>query len=74
LVIGFFKGDDMKSKTYLLISAVIFGLVCLGHILRVVFHWPLVIDTYEVPMAISWMGLVITGGLVVWAISMLTKE
>ena len=28
----------MKARTYLLISGVIFGLVCLGHLLRVDVH------------------------------------
>lgn len=64
----------MKARTYLLISGVIFGLVCLGHLLRVVFNWPLVIGALEVPMAISWMGMIITAGLVAWVIAMLTRE
>jgi len=64
----------MKSKTYLLISAVVFGIVCLGHLLRVIFGWPLVIGTYDVPMAVSWMAVFLTAGLVVWVIAMLSKE
>jgi hypothetical protein len=64
----------MKARTYLLISGVIFGLVCLGHLLRVVFNWPLVIGALEVPMAVSWMGMIITAGMVVWVIAMLTRE
>jgi hypothetical protein len=68
------RGTIMKARTYLLISGVIFGLVCLGHLLRVVFNWPLVIGALEVPMAVSWMGMIITAGLVVWVIAMLTRE
>ncbi len=64
----------MKARTYLLISGVIFGLVCLGHLLRVVFGWPLVIGTYQVPMAVSWMGMFIAAGLVVWVVAMLARE
>ena len=64
----------MKTRTYLLISAVIFSIVCLGHLLRIVFGWPLVIGTLDVPMAVSWMGMIITAGLVVWVIAMLTRE
>jgi len=68
------KGNTMKAKTYLLISAVVFGIVCFGHMLRIVFGWPLVIGTYDVPMAVSWMGMVITAGLVVWVIAMFSRE
>jgi len=64
----------MKARTYLLISGVIFGLVCLGHLLRVVFNVPLVVGTYDVPMTISWMGMFVSAGLVVWVIAMLTRE
>ena len=64
----------MKSKTYLLISAVIFGIVCIGHLLRVIFGWPLVIDTYDVPMAVSWMAVFLTAGLVVWVAAMFSRE
>ena len=64
----------MKTKTYLLISGLIFGVVCLGHLLRIVFNWPLVIGALEVPMAVSWMGMIVTAGLVVWVIAMLTRE
>ncbi len=64
----------MKTKTYLLISAVIFSVVCLGHLLRIVFNWPLVIGTLDVPMAVSWMGMIITAGLVVWVVAMLARE
>jgi hypothetical protein len=64
----------MKTKTYLLISGVIFSVVFLGHLLRIVFGWPLIIGTYDVPMAISWMGMFLTAGLVVWVIVMLTRE
>jgi len=68
------KGGAMKTKTYLLISAVIFSFVCLGHLLRIVFDWPLVIGAMEVPMAVSWMGMFITAGLVIWVIAMLARE
>ncbi|MCK9997289.1 MAG: hypothetical protein KAH56_13520 [Candidatus Krumholzibacteria bacterium] len=64
----------MKAKTYLFISGLIFGVVCLGHLLRIVFSWPLVIGALDVPMAVSWMGMIITAGLVVWVIAMLTRE
>jgi hypothetical protein len=64
----------MKARTYLLFSGVIFGLVCLGHLLRVVFNVPLVVGTYDVPMTISWMGMFVSAGLVVWVIAMLTRE
>jgi hypothetical protein len=53
---------------------VVFGLVGLGHLLRILFAWPLVIGTYPVPMAISWAAVVLTAGLVAWVIAMMNQE
>ena len=64
----------MKTRTYLLISAVVFSIVCVGHLLRVIFGWPLVIGTYDVPMAVSWMAAFLTAGLVVWVAAMFSRE
>ena len=64
----------MKTRTYLLISAVIFGVVCLGHLLRVIFGWSFVVGAYDVPMTVSWIAVFITAGLVVWVVAMLGKE
>lgn len=64
----------MKPQTYLFVSGVFFGLVCFGHLLRIVFGWPLAISSYEIPMAISWAAVIVTAGLVGWAIAMLFRE
>jgi len=54
-------------RTYVLITAVIFTLVTLGHLLRLVFAWPVVIAGWAVPMWISWVAAPVAGALSVWA-------
>jgi len=38
-------------------------LVCALHVLRIFLGWPAVIGGWTVPMWLSWIGLVVAGGL-----------
>ena len=53
----------MTEKMFATIAAVIFALVALLHLLRLVMGWSIVIDSWTVPMWVSWMGLVVAGAL-----------
>jgi hypothetical protein len=53
----------MTEKTFATIATVIFALVALMHLLRLVIGWSVIIDTWTVPMWVSWIGLVVAGGL-----------
>ena len=53
----------MTAKTYVGVAACIFALVALLHLLRIVFGWSIVIGSWNVPMWLSWIGLIIAGGL-----------
>ncbi len=53
----------MTEKTFATIAAAIFALVALLHLLRLVMGWSVVIDSWTVPMWVSWVGLVVAGGM-----------
>jgi hypothetical protein len=53
----------MTEKTFVTIATVIFALVAVLHLLRLVIGWSVIIDTWTVPMWVSWLGLVVAGGL-----------
>ena len=57
----------MNPRAYQLISGTVFGVVALGHLLRVVNGWTLVIGSWLVPMWISWLGTLGPAILCVWA-------
>jgi hypothetical protein len=57
----------MTEKTFAAIAAVIFAVVALVHLLRLVMGWSIVIDSWTVPMWLSWVGLVVAGGLAYFA-------
>ncbi len=64
----------MDNKTYLLISGAIFGLVAVGHILRVMFNWSFAMGGWNAPMSASWIALFVAAAMCVWAISLAAKE
>jgi hypothetical protein len=53
----------MNQKTFTIIAGAIFGVVALFHVLRILFGWPAVVGGWTVPMWLSWIGLIVTGGL-----------
>jgi len=58
-------------RAYLQISGTLFGLVAVGHLLRLFRHWPVDFAGYEVPLWVSWIGLLLAGGLSVWAVRLM---
>jgi len=53
----------MTEKTFLKIAAAIFGVVAVVHLVRILAGWPIVIDGWTFPMWVSWIGLIVSGGL-----------
>ena len=57
----------MAHRPYCLVSGMLFIAVAVAHLLRGIFGLSLTVDTYDVPMYLSWLAVVVTGGLAVWA-------
>jgi hypothetical protein len=54
------------AKPYLILSATMFGLVCLAHVARVLNATPVLVDGWSAPMAVSWVGALVTAALSIW--------
>lgn len=57
----------MTTKNYCIISGLLLSLVAIAHLLRVVGNLPVQVDGYEVPMFVSWLGLIVPAILAAWA-------
>ncbi len=57
----------MGYKDYCVLSGVLFALVALAHLLRILYGMSVQVDELEIPMFVSWIGLVVPGTLAVWA-------
>ena len=65
---------NMDQKTFVLLAGVVFAIVALAHLLRIFMGWPIVIDTWTVPMWLSWIALVIAGGLGFFGLSLVSRS
>ncbi len=53
----------MSQKAFSLTAGLIFSLIALGHLLRIVFAWPVHMAGWTVPMWASWPALLVAGFL-----------
>ena len=60
-----------SRQRYLVISATVFAVVAIAHLVRALQQWPIVIGPWNVPVELSWLGAIATGALSLWAILLL---
>jgi len=65
---------EISKKLYLIISGAIFLLVGIFHLLRLIYHWPIVVGTRVVPYALSYVGFPVAIGYAVWAYWLLRRK
>ena len=58
-------------RAYIQISGAVFGIIALAHLLRLFRHWPIDLAGHMVPLWASWLGLLLAGGLSVWALRLM---
>src|SRR5690349_1046217 len=56
-------GSLMHAKTFSLVAGLIFALVALLHLVRIFEEWPVIIADWSVPKSVSWVALIVAGGL-----------
>jgi hypothetical protein len=54
------------SNAYTTVSALIFALVAIGHLVRIIKQWTVLIGSTSIPMSVSWVGLIIAALLAIW--------
>ena len=53
-------------NAYAAVSALIFAVVAIVHLIRIVRGWTVQIGSHSVPMSLSWIGVVIAAVLALW--------
>lgn len=56
----------MNKQIPLIVAGIIFSLVALVHLLRLYYHWEVIVAGQMIPMSLSVGGLVITAILALW--------
>ncbi len=60
----------MKTKAYLVFSALIFAVVALVHLVRFLEGWPAQIGTWMVPVSASLVCVIVAGTLAAWGLTL----
>jgi hypothetical protein len=60
----------MNDKLFHLIAGAIFALVALLQALRIYMGWSVVIGGWSAPMWVSWIAIVVAGGLSYFALTL----
>ena len=50
----------MNRRSDFVMTAIIFSIICLVHVLRIVLGWAATIGGWSVPMWLSWLALIIS--------------
>ena len=53
----------MNCKSYFLVTATIFSVIGLFHLLRIVLGWEAVVGGWSIPMWLSWVAMIVTAVL-----------
>lgn len=53
----------MSRRIYFIVTAIVFALVALLHLLRIAYGWEAVTGGWAVPLWVSWIGLLVAGVL-----------
>ena len=61
------------SKLYFGLTAIIFAVVALGHLLRSLQTWQVQVGPYSVPMWVSWSGFVVASVLAIWGFVLIRR-
>lgn len=63
----------MSAQRYCAISGVLFFLVAIVHLLRIVSNATVIVNGYDVPVYLSWFGVVVAAVLSVWAFRLASR-
>ena len=59
-------------NSYAALSALIFAVVAIAHVLRLINRWSVVIGPYNISMNVSWAALVVSALLAIWGFMQLS--
>ena len=61
------------AKSYIAITAIIFAVVAIGHLVRIMQGWQVQLGDMGVAMSVSWAALVVSAALAVWGAVLLRR-
>jgi hypothetical protein len=64
----------MDAKAFSMVAGVIFAVVALLHLVRILMEWHVTIGDWSVPKSVSWVALIVVGGLALLGLRLGQRE
>lgn len=64
----------MGQKTFPIVAGAVFAIVALLHLLRIFAGWPVLIGSWAAPMWLSWIAVIVAGGLSCFGLSLAARR
>lgn len=58
----------------LVVAGIIFSIVAIMHLIRIVYHWQILIAGYVIPVSVSVIALVVAIVLAIWMFTSAAKD
>ena len=55
-----------SPTTGLRVASTIFGILAIGHVVRLITHAQVMVGTHTIPMGLSWIAIIVSGILCIW--------
>jgi hypothetical protein len=62
-------GENKMSNSYAAVTVLIFAIVAIMHLVRIIQGWSVAIGPHNIPMSVSWAGLVVAALLALWGVA-----
>ncbi len=60
---GEWRDSELNRNTYMMLTATIFLVVAIAHLLRIILGWQVEIGGLSIPFWVSWLGVLVPGAL-----------
>ena len=74
VVVEALEDRAVDQRTFNVVASVIFAVVALLHLLRIYMSWPIVVGSWTAPMLVTWIALVVAGGLSYFGLSLASRS
>jgi hypothetical protein len=63
----------MNTKSYLIVSTLIFTLVAVMHLIRLTLGWSVVLGMTSIPLWVSVLALLVSAGIAFWGLTLMRR-
>ena len=55
----------MEDETYFVLAGIVFSIITVLHLIRIIFSWPLQLNSMNIPLWLSGVSVIVSGTLAI---------